>query len=379
MTWIAFKMLVGSRGKYVGMIIGVAFAALLIGQQASVFCGIMWHTTSQIREVRDAHIWVMNPNVEYIDDIKPLRDTDLYRVRGVPGVRWAVPYFKGGGRARLDDGRFQQLILLGVDDASLVGAPREMLLGNIAELRRPDAVIIDEAGFQQIWPGDPLEVGRVFEMNDRRAVIVGICRVAKTFQRFPVVYTRYSQATAFVPIERRIMSFVLAEPQAGVDAREVCAGIEARCGLRAMTQQEFAWKTMRLYFTATGIPINFGITALLGLIVGAAITAQTFYLFTLDNLRKFAALKALGTTNMSIVRMVVFQALLVGVLGFALGIGLSAVFGDIAGHSARLAFLMPWPVFAGTGAAVLIIIALSSMLSVRRVLRLDPATVFQGA
>jgi hypothetical protein len=83
---IAFKMLVGNRGKYIGMVLGITFVALLIGHQSGVFCGIMWLTTSQIRDVQDADIWVMDGNVEYIDDIKPLRETDLYRVRGASGI-----------------------------------------------------------------------------------------------------------------------------------------------------------------------------------------------------------------------------------------------------------------------------------------------------
>jgi putative ABC transport system permease protein len=338
----------------------------------------MWHTTSQIREVRDAQIWVMNPNVEYIDDIKPLRDTDVYRVRGVEGVAWAVKYFKGGTRARLPDGQYQAVVLNGVDDATLVGGPREMLLGSVEDLRKPDAVIIEDVGYRLIWPEGPFELGKVFEMNDRRAVIVGVCRVAKTFQSYPIIYTRYSEAISFAPVERKVLSFVLAQPQPGQDAAAVCRRIEKQTGLRAHTREEFCWRTMYTYFTKTAIPIKFGITMLLGLIVGAAITAQTFYMFTLENLRQFGTLKALGTRNASIVRMVVFQALLVGVLGYALGIGLSAVFGEVARSTARLAFLMPWPVFAGTGAAVLFIITLSSVLSIRRVLRLDPAAVFQG-
>jgi putative ABC transport system permease protein len=242
--WIAHKMLMGNRGKFAGMIVGVSFAALLIAQQASVFCGIMWMTTSAIRDVEDATIWVMNPNVEYIDEIKPLKETDLLRVRGVPGVAWAVKLFKGMSRARLDDGAYQQIFLMGIDDASLIGAPREMILGSLDELRRPDAVIIDESGYRQIWPDGPFELGRSFEMNDRRAVIVGICRVGKTFQYLPVVYTRYSEATAFVPIERKILSFVLAEPAPGVDARTVCQRIMEQTGLMAMSKRDFSWKTI---------------------------------------------------------------------------------------------------------------------------------------
>src|SRR3954470_24940358 len=121
MSWIALKMLTGNRGKYLGIILGIAFASLLIAQQASIFCGLMLQTSGQIRDIQGASIWVMDPNVQFSDDVKPLSENDLYRVRGVSGVSWAVRLYKGLTRSRLEDGNFQQTILLGLDDATLVG------------------------------------------------------------------------------------------------------------------------------------------------------------------------------------------------------------------------------------------------------------------
>ena len=194
MLWIAWKMLVGNRVKYLGIVFGVVFAALLIAQQSSIFCGLMSLTISQIRDVEGPDIWVMDENVQFVDDIKPLSDTELFRVKAVPGVAWAVRFYKGLGRARLQEGTYEQMILLGLDDATLVGAPENVFLGSIADLRKPDAVILDDAGYRRVWPGEPFRVGRVFEMNDRRAVVVGITRASRTFQSFPICYTRYSQA-----------------------------------------------------------------------------------------------------------------------------------------------------------------------------------------
>src|SRR5690606_8460159 len=112
MIWIAWKMLIGNRAKYQGTVSGVRFAAHLIAQQSSIFCGLMLMTTSQIQDIKGAGIWVMDPNVQFIDDIKPMSDNDLYRVRGVDGVEWAVRLYKGLARARLESGNFQQMILL---------------------------------------------------------------------------------------------------------------------------------------------------------------------------------------------------------------------------------------------------------------------------
>jgi len=378
MNWIAFQMLTGDKAKFFGIIFGIAFASLLIAQQSSIFCGLMLMTTSQIKDIQGADIWVMDPNVQFVDDLKPLSENDLYRVRGVDGVEWAVRLYKNLSRARLDNGNFQQVILLGLDDATMVGAPREITLGSLADLRQPDAIIIDEAGYAQLWPGQPFELGKTLEMNDRRAVIVGICKASRTFQTFPVVYTRFSQAVQFAPPERKVLSFVLAQPEAGLSAEEVARRISAQTGLKAMPRDDFAWLTIQYYLEKTGIPMNFGITVLLGFLVGSAIAGQTFYTFTIENLKQFGALKAMGVSNFGVVAMVLLQALVVSSLGYAIGVGLAAAFGEITKGQSKLAFFMPWEVLALTALAVVVIALISSLLSVRRVLVLEPAIVFRG-
>ena len=378
MLWIAWKMLVGNRVKYLGIVFGVVFAALLIAQQSSIFCGLMSLTISQIRDVEGPDIWVMDENVQFVDDIKPLADTELFRVKSVPGVDWAVRFYKGIVRARLQEGTYEQMILIGIDDATLVGAPEQVFMGSIAALRTPDAVIIDDAGYKRIWPGEPFRLGRVFEMNDHRAVIVGITKASRTFQSFPIVYTRYSQAVRFAPPERKVLSFVLAQPRGDVPAEEVCRRIEARTGLQALTKRQFTWKTIFYYLRKTGIPLNFGITVFLGFLVGTAIAGQTFYLFTVENIRQFGALKAMGTSNWTILMMVLFQGIQVGVVGYGVGVGLAALFGFVSRGFSRLSFFMPWQVLAITAVAVGVIVLLASLLSVRKALVVDPAIVFRG-
>ena len=378
MLWIAWKMLVGNRVKYLGIVFGVVFAAVLIAQQASIFCGLMSLTVSQIRDVEGPGIWVMDRNVQFVDDVKPLSDNDLFRVKSVPGVEWAVRFYKGTARARLEEGTYEQVILLGLDDATLVGAPQRLFMGSIAELRSPDAVIIDDAGYRRIWPGEPYRLGRTFEMNDRRAVLVGITKASRTFTSFPIVYTRYSQAVLFAPPERKVLSFVLAQAAAGTDPMEVCRRIDERTGLQALTRQQFLWKTIDHYLQKTGIPVNFGITVLLGFLVGTAIAGQTFYLFTVENIRQYGALKAMGASNWTILLMVLAQALQVGVVGYGLGVGLAAVFGWVVKGASRLAFFMPWQVLAITAVAVFLIVIVASLLSIRKVLVVDPAIVFRG-
>jgi putative ABC transport system permease protein len=321
----------------------------------------------------------MDARLQNADEIRPLTEGDLSRVRGVPGVAWAVRLYKGLVRARVDEGDYRTVVLIGLDDTTMVGAPQEMLLGNVADLRQPDGIIMDDAGYQYLFPGEPLQLGKTLEMTDHRAVIVGICKVSPPFQTFPVVYTRYSQSLNFAPRERNLMSFILAEPAAGEAVDEVCGRIRSRTGLQALSQDEFIWKTIQYYLRWTGIPVNFGITVGLGFIVGAAVAGQTFYLFTLENLKQFGALKAMGLSNGRILGMSLLQALVVGSIGYAIGMGLTALFFETTSNLPQLrAFGMPWQVMVGTAAAIALIAILASVLSIRRVWVLEPAVVFRG-
>ncbi len=378
MNWVAWKMLTGDRAKYLGTIFGVAFGTLLISQQTSLFVGLMSRTASQIMDIREAPVWVMRTEVQNSDEIKPLGDNDVYRVRGVPGVSWAVRFYKGLARARVEDGSFRQVMLMGLDDDTLVGAPTEMLLGSLDDLRRPDGVIVDKAGYEYLWPGKPLELGHPLEMNDQRAVLVGVCKASAPFQTFPIVFSRYTQAMEFVARERNRMSFVLAHPDDKTSVTEVCQRITADTGLLAMSRLEFVWRTVGYYLRTTGIPVNFGITIALGFIVGTAIAGQTFYLFTLENLRQFGALKAMGLSNGRVVLMILLQASIVGGIGFGIGMGVTALFFETTRNITHLAgFYLPWQVVALTAAAVCLIVVLASLVSARKVLVLEPAEVFR--
>ncbi|MCI0491888.1 MAG: ABC transporter permease, partial [Planctomycetes bacterium] len=237
----------------------------------------------------------------------------------------------------------------------------------------------DIEGYKLLWPKEEPRAGKRFEMNDHEAEIVGICKVSRTFQTFPVVYTRYTQALEFVPPQRKVLSFVLANAVRGQNIEEVCQRIEKQTGLRAITGRQFEWTTMKYFFRKTGIPFNFGITMALGFIVGTAIAAQTFYLFTIENIKQYGTLKAMGAGNWTLAGMILLQTTLVSFIGFGLGIGAAAWFGTVANApTSRLAFYMPSEVLVGTALAVVVISCLSSLLSLRRVMVVEPAVVFQG-
>ena len=386
MNFVALRMLVGDRAKYLGIIVGLTFASLLITQQLAIFTGLMSRTFGAITDLAQPDVWVMDEKVQFIDDVKPLQSTQLYRVRGVTGVEWAVPLYKGLLKARLSNGSFQTVNLYGLDDATLIGGPPEMVVGKLEDLRRSEGVIVDEVGARTRLarpsatpggPSDPLKVGDTLELNDHRAVVVGICRVQRTFQSQPVVYTTYSRATQYAPMERKLLSFILVGCKRDEDVHEVCDRIRRATGLAAVTREDFKWQTVRYFLKYTGIPVNFGIAVALGFLVGTVIAGQTFHNFTLDNLRQFGALKAMGARTGTLLRMIVLQALLVGVIGYGLGVGLASFVGLLTKNS-ELAFRLPWQVLAISAGAVILICALSAVLAMRKVIRLEPAMVFKS-
>jgi putative ABC transport system permease protein len=218
MSFIALKMLIGDKAKYIGIIIGLTFASLLITQQSAIFAGMMMRTFSFLTDVGLPDVWVVDREVQYIDDIKPLQDTEVFRVRSVEGVQWAVPLFKGTLSARMNDGTFQSCIVIGLDDETLIGGPPTMVKGTLSDLRRADGIIVDAVGAngklaRRLPNGKrmPLRIGDSVELNDNRVVVVGICQVTQTFQSNPVIYTTYSRATLFAPEQRKLLSFVVAK------------------------------------------------------------------------------------------------------------------------------------------------------------------------
>lgn len=379
MNFVALQMLIGDRAKYLGLIFAVAFSTFLMSQQSSIFVGVMDRTTSQIKDVKDAAIWVMDPKTQYFDESKALDDNAVYRVRSVSGVEWAVGLFKGLPRARAMDGNFRVVTMIGVDDASLVGAPRDIVLGTVDALRAPDAVLVDRVGYEFFFPNQPYALGNTLELNDHRVSIQGIVNSSAPFQNLPVFYARYRQAVTYVGAERNQLSFVLVKGKPGLSDDEVCRRIQAVTGLHAVTGREFGWQTIRYYFAHTGIPLNFAITITIGLIVGAIVAGQTFYIFTLENLKHFGALKAIGVTNWGITRMILLQASMVSAIGYSIGIALTAGFFEMTKSNLDMrGFLVPWQIAVFTAAVVIVIVIAASLASIRRVLVLEPAAVFRG-
>ena len=376
MNYVALRMLFGDRAKYLMLLCGLTFAVMLIVQQGSIFWGLMIWSQSSISNL-NVPIWVTDPGIAQVDEVKPIADTTVDRVRSIPGVEWAVPLYKGLLRARLKSGEYHQITLTGLDASTLIGRPAEVLEGRFEDLRQPDAVALDQWAVERMGGPTVMKVGTVFELNDKLARVVAIAKTQKTFTNIPVVYTTYDRALRYVPRERRTLSYVLAKSKAGEPIDEVIQRIRRQTGLGAFTADAFGWKTIGWVLKNTGIGINFGTTIFLGFVVGMAIAGQTFYLFTVENLRQFGALKAMGASTTTLARMILLQAFTVGITGYGIGIGLATIFGLLTAQEGQLPFLETWPLLLFVFVALLMICSLSALISIIKLARLEPAIVFR--
>jgi putative ABC transport system permease protein len=378
MIWIAIRMLTGDKQKFYGLLFGIAFSTLLITQQLVIFVNLLERGASGVYNVSSADVWVMDPVSRTTDVAYAMPSTALDKVRGVSGVEWAVPHLRASAAVRTGDGDLEGVAIIGVDDATLIGLPKRMAQGSEEVLSQPDSVIIDDVGVTNMFEDGRDPIGERLELNDQRAVIRAVADATPSFTSQVTLYTKYSQALNFVPGTRNRLSFVLVGKADGVSAEELTARIEAQTGYKARTRDQFASDGVDFIIENTGIPLNFGITVALGFIVGVAIVGLTFSLFIRDNIKQFGALKAIGVSNGRIARMVAAQAGLVGAVGY--GLGLLGTVGFIWANSAVpqfKGFYIPWQIPLISFVAIVLIIALTGWLSLRKVLKTEPAAVFR--
>lgn len=372
---IALKLLANDRGKFFTLIIGITFAVFLMMQLSSVFSGVM-HRSSGIIYNIGAKVWVMDPSVKIQSENIPLPSYMLDAVRSMHGVKYAVPMYSGGGLVRMQNGRYQNATIIGLDDASLFGRP-PMLEGNIYSIYNNDSyIVIKDAQYSKL---NSPTIGTTFEINDHRGVVVGLGRalVGGLFGT-PTLYTTYSRAIKDLPTTRFTISYILVEPKNALDIAAIKQQVE-KLGYVALTKDEFVTKNRNYYLFKTGMGTNIMMMTIISFIVGLSIAGQTFYAFVLENVEEFGALKAIGAKKSELVQMILIQASVVGFLGYGFGVLLSSTL--IALAKMRLpeyASLVTFQNLLASFVMVLIIISFSSYIGIRKVTRIDPFDIFRG-
>lgn len=377
MIILALKMLIGNRAAFIGVIFGIFLTTLLISQQSAIFLGLVSRAYRIVTDISTPNIWIMDPSTESEDRMRGMPKSYLDIVRSTTGIEWAVPVSLMHIPLVTQTGIFEICELYGIDDATLIGAPTEMLKGQVRDLRRKGGIIVDvysaNGSLAKILPDGskiPLKIGDESEINSHSAVVVGICRITRGFYPQPIIFTTTSEFLNFTNSTVNRLGFIAAKTLPEANVEQIIQKINSHPGLDALTKYQFQTRIIDS-FLKTGILINFGLSVGLGVIIGFAIAGQIFYRMTVENLKYFALIKAVGASRPIILLMITVQALVVGLLGFFLGIGATILWG-MAIKDTTLAFLFPWQLLVFTGLIVLTICLSTAALSISKVFRVDP-------
>lgn len=370
-------MLIGNTAAFIGMIFGIFLAVLLISQQSAIYLGLISRSYRIVSNNPIPDIWVIDPATKGEDLIRSMPKDYLQYVRSIPNVEWAVPLNYLLMPLKTTSGKYKIAEVYGIDDKTMIGLPK-LLKGNVEDLYREGAVIIDSNSAENLLATTlpdgkkvPLKIGDELEINGLRAVIVGIGKTCPGFFPQPIIFSIYSQVQQFSGSSH--IQYIAAKARKGADIKKILKQINSNKKVLGLTRKQLESR-ISSHFLKTGILINYGISVLLGMIIGFSIAGQIFYIMTIQNLGYYALIKALGGTEKMILKMILFQALVVGIIGYVLGTGMTLLWG-FAIKNTTLAFEFPWTLLLFTGTVAIFICAFIAFLSIKKVFKVDPHTL----
>ena len=374
MRMLAWRNLVHDRVRLLVTLTGIVFAVVLIVVELGLFLGFTTATSSLIDHSR-ADLWITAPRVPYIEQAVPFSERKVATVLATPGVARAAKYIVRFTQWKRPDGRQESVQIVGVDLASGLGTPWNVVAGTLDDLRKPDAVFVDEIYREKLGVA---HIGQIVEIRGRRARIAGFTRGIRAFTTSPYVFTTFKNALDYADLREDQTLYILVKAAAGADTGALRHALAARLrDVDVVTNAGFSRMTQVYWMFTTGAGIAVLLAALLGLVVGIVVVAQTIYATTVDHLREYGTLKAMGATNRYLYGVIVLQAVISAVIGYAVGMIVS-VFVVRGSEQGGAAILLPPAMAAGMLVLTLVMCVGAAIVSINKVTRLDPAMVFKG-
>ncbi|HEV8578432.1 MAG TPA: ABC transporter permease [Thermoanaerobaculia bacterium] len=374
MVDLARKNLLHDKLRFLITVSGVAFAVTLVFVQVGLFTGLLDNATITIEHL-DADLWVTSKNTANIDFAQTFPETAVQRVRSVPGVLRADNLIVWFMTMALPTGAKEGTLVYALEDFGRWGLPWRVTAGNLQDLRRGRYFFLDESAKKRFGP---FAVGDYRELIGRRLKIIGKSRDALSFSTTPVSFMDYRLAQELSPDELRgNTTYVLIKLQPEADVEKVRREVQRRVPYNdVFTRQEWADRSRRYWVESTGLGLNLAMTVFLGCLVGVVVVAQTLYTSTMEHLKEFGTVKAIGGSNRDIYKILVQQAAISAVVGYLLGGGMAWLLRP-AMASIDLKLIIS-PAFAATVAVGTVVMCLASaMISFRKVAKIDPALVFR--
>ena len=372
---LAWRNLVHDKVRFTVTITGIVFAVVLIVVELGLFIGFTT-TTSGLIDQSGADIWITAPNVPYIEQGVAFTERKRAIVLATPGVASASKYIARATQwRRPGDGQQVGIQIVGVDLETGLGGPWNIVAGSLSDLRLPDGILVDEIYKPKLGIN---RIGQTLEIHGHRARVVGFTRGIRTFTTSPYVFTSFKQAQNYAGLREDQTLYLLVKARPGVDVEQLRQALASRLtDVSVRTTREFSSMTRAYWMFTTGAGIAVLLAALLGLIVGVVIVAQTIYATTLDHIREYGTLKAMGATNRYLYTVIIRQAVISALIGYALGMVASAVVVRGSSRGGANILLPGWMVAAMLGITLAMCVS-AAIVSVRKVTRLEPAMVFKG-
>ena len=374
MVLLAFRNLFYDKIRSIVTIIGIVFSVVLSSIQLGLFVGFQAATAS-IVENSNADLWISAQNLVSVENGAAFSERKLYKVLSTPNVAEATKNIVQFGTWKRPDGAETGVEIVGFDLKSEMLRPWNMIEGSWEALREPNAVVVDALYKEKLGVS---RIGETVEIRGYKARIVGFTHGIRTFTTSPAVFTSFKNAQDYFGLGENQTLFILVKAAPNTDLQHLKSDLQTNIAdVDVYTRQEITAKQQNYWMFGTGAGITVLIAAGLGLLVGVVVVAQTIYSATVDHIKEYGTLKAMGATNFYLYRVIIVQALTAGVIGYALAIGLSLFisFGSLQGTTA---IIIPWQLAVGLFGLTMLMCAAASVVSINKVTRLDPAMVFKG-
>jgi putative ABC transport system permease protein len=371
---LAWRNLVHDKVRLAVTLTGIVFAVVLIVVELGLFLGFAT-TTSSLIDRSNADLWITSARVPYIEQGVPFSERKLYAVLGTRGVAEATKYIARFSQWQRPDGGQESVQVVGFDLDRPLGGPWNVVEGSLTDLKSADTIFLDEIYKAKLGV---THLGQIVEIRGRRARVAGFTRGIRSFTTSPYVFTSFKNAQNYASVPEDQTMFILVKAAPGVPIDILRERLAA--GLRDVdirTAAEFSRMTETYWMFTTGAGIAVLLAALLGLVVGVVVVAQTIYATTMDHLREYGTLKAMGATNAYLYRVIIQQAVMSALIGYTLAMVVSHFVVE-ASQRGGAAILLPLPMAIGMFGLTLLMCVGAALVSINKVTRLDPAMVFRG-
>lgn len=372
-TLLAWRNLAHDRTRFIATLIGIAFSVVLMGAQLGLLVGFS-QTASTLVDHIDADLWVVPLGTTNVDIAGRMPSRRRHEASAIPGVASVDELMVQFAFWRKPDGGRESVIITGFSMASGRGAPWAMVEGSLADVQRADGVILDRLYRKKLGVD---HLGQVIDINNRRARVVGFTEGIRTFTQSPYVFTTHTRAQWLTLGRDDETTYLLVKLAPGADPETVRAALAERLPwVEVLTRAQFARRTQAYWMITTGAGAALLLAASLGLVVGVVIVGQTLYASTLDRLAEYATLRAIGAGHRYLHRVIVKQAAISAVLGYGVGLLVTLVMVGWSRTGNVAMALPPWAV-ALLALLTLAMCLMGALVSIRRITRIDPTTVFQ--